>query len=112
MKNLDGRSKAIGPCDRDRHAVGREQQHRAARRIAPEPVAVVVHRAGRDDPAWLRARDCPSMSLPRHRRTVRIGVDRLAQPRAIDHDTSRIVLRENAEVERSELLFAHAAETG
>ena len=71
---------------------------------------MVVDGAGRDDPARLRTRHRAAMPLPRHRRAVRIGVDCLAQSRAIDDDARGIVLGEDAEVQRRELRFADAAE--
>ena len=77
-------------------------EHRAAGLVAPQPVAVVVHRAGRDDAARLCARHGRTVTLPRHRRSVGIGADRVAEPRAVLDDARGIVLGEDPEVERRE----------
>ena len=105
-----GSGLVTGTCERDRDAVRREQQHRAARLVAPQPVAVVVHGAGRDDAARLCARDRRSVPLPGHRRSVRIGADGVAETDPVLDDARRIVLGEDAEVERLERALAHAAD--
>ena len=98
------------PGDCDRQAVRREQQHRAARFVAPEPVAVVVHRAGSDDPARPGAGDGRPVALPGHRRTVGVGVDRDAEACAVLDDACGIVLGADTEIERAERPVADTAE--
>src|SRR5207248_2861667 len=98
--------------DRDRYAVGGDEEHRAAALVAPQAVAVVVHGAGCDDSPRLGARDRRAVPLPRHRGAVRVGADRLAQaPAVLDHARG-IVLRTDPEVEGPERALADAAGAG
>src|SRR5581483_9835657 len=97
------------PRDRDRHAVGGDEQHRAAAFVGPQAVAVVVDGPRRDDPARARTRDGRAVPLPRHRRGVGIGADRVAEETAVLDDARRIVLRPDAEIERCIHPFAHTS---
>jgi len=97
-------------------AIGRQfgghQHHGLPRLVAPEPVAAVELRSGRDDSARLGEPHLCAVVLPGHRCGGGVGAHRLAgQAPVLDH-VERVVVGEGAEVERLEHATADPAHAG
>ena len=93
----------------DGEAVRREEAHGTPRLLRPEPVSLLEVGAGRDDTPAVRLEDARPVDLPGHRRGLRVGADGFAQNAPVLDDSARLVVREDAEVQRLEIALAHAS---
>ena len=109
VQDAEPRLPAVSARDRDREAVRGDERHRLSRPLAPEAVALVEHGA-LENPLRLGLGHGAPVHLPGHRRRAGIRADGFAEPTPVLDDPLRIVLREDAEVERLEGAFAHSPE--
>src|SRR3954471_3135615 len=93
----------------DGEAVCREEAEGARRFLRSEAVPLLEVGAGRDDTSAVRLEDARPVDLPGHRRGLRVGAHSLAQNASVLDDSVRLVIREDAEVQRLEVALAHAS---
>ena len=101
MEGGDRRLPAVRPGKRNRQAVGREDEERLPRRVAPDAVSGFA--------TVFRTPDDRSVHLPAVVDLPGIRADLGAEPQAILRNVLGVVVGQTAEVERVERRFADAA---
>ena len=101
MEGGDRRLPAVRPGKRNRQAVGREDEERLPRRVAPDAVSGLAAVPGTPDDR--------SVHLPAVAELLGIRADLGAEPQAILYNMLRVVFGQTPEVERVERRLTDAA---